>query len=45
MGTDSLMSRMTASGGEGLSEKEKVLTDMDSSVGIAGARGYKETKW
>ena len=30
-------------GMEGLSKKEKGLTDMDNSVVVAG--GYKETKW
>ena len=29
---------------EGLSKKEKGLTDMDNSVVIAGGRGYKRTK-
>ena len=41
---------MTASrgrgvGGEGLGKKEKGRMDMDNSVVIAGARGYKGTKW
>ena len=29
---------------EGLSKKEKGLMDMDSSIVIAGERGYKGTK-
>ena len=32
-------------GAEGLSKKEKELTDTDNSVGIGGGREYKGTKW
>ena len=39
------MSRMTASGGEGLSEKEKVLTDMDNSEVNVGGGQYERAKW